>query len=735
MEQTPQASVLRAEGDIVEHVSRLLTRLPGGIAPLLGEPETTQLETAPFDVEPQPPSFKEETFQDDVEDETYQDDIEEPVTPQPKRSHSATNETRPVRAKAPTTGKVKIKVFHPDVDQGGGFVVQEVDANNVPPGAIIVSGTPAPSKQERPPRQPRGNVLAGAPPAGGILAAGKRLREQGISVKPSETTPSSSPTADTEKVSVTATAPAAITEQSATAEKKPPAGLGASFMQGLPGASSRPNQARSALESAFSGLTSRKPKPKPAATPVAKQHVVIDGRLIEAPGQQAEEKMQLGGFRELQSPSLELGIFECQITKNKKNKLDVHLLLWPEGEFKLLNRVNDSDPRPRIWAEEGVRGLGMTEREKELQRWSLREWWDGLKEKGYAPVASFAANRAIRDFLQVAFMYEPDYDVYRMFQASELTLEGTYPMLLLRDGALTFAELALDGVGEKERITPQRMQELLGDHAKDGPIDAAFTVIPALQNSKPVDLSAEASLNLFRDQLEHMFRFPALKLPDPLGGTGMITVQLGLWEMSQPGAHALRADAIAQKPITLQASAGNISDLVRRELWRMKSQPAKQWGGYTPKQIMDAIRAALLEDHYNMQGFQPKKPGDYRYDEQKGLFEIVLRRYPMTHSMLLRGTHRGENVLGALVMYGKKGKEGFDPFEDYAYLLKELPWSKEIPGLEWTDAWLTAPAHEGRATWADIDGLPSTPVLRRMPDWHRGIAQALFLVEDTSEGE
>jgi hypothetical protein len=456
--------------------------------------------------------------------------------------------------------------------------------------------------------------------------------------------------------------------------------------------------------------------------------------LITTTSNQENEAPTLQRIRPMPSPHVALKVYELQIKPPNQSPVDAHIMLWEEAAFSVLGRVNDSDPRPRVWAEEGIRGLGMEARERDLQRWSIREWWEQLEQKEFTPYAAFAGSRVIRDSLQVAFVRDPQYDIYRLYQPAGLELSGEYPMLFWNQGMLSFAAVSLDGVNEKERFTPERMEEIFAGSGVELPFDLAYTALPSMMQQQPVPLYEEQYLAQFRDQLEHLFRFPQLELPDPLGGTGSIKLHLGLWEMSQESqaSSSLRYAAAKGKAITLQASAGYLSDLVRRELWRMKGKPAQMWGGYTPKEVAESIRVALREDHYNMQGFQPKKPGDYTYDPETGAFHIVLKRKQSTHTMMLRGaTKHGSPLLGALTIYNSnRESDGFNSLEEYSQCLQDPQWESLWDGLQWQDAWLTAPAKESRCAWADSTGLPIAPAVRNMPEWHRGVALGLFLVHE-----
>ncbi len=203
--------------------------------------------------------------------------------------------------------------------------------------------------------------------------------------------------------------------------------------------------------------------------------------------------------------------------------------------------------------------------------------------------------------------------------------------------------------------------------------------------------------------------------------------------MSQDDAKArdLRVAAAQNKAILLQASAGYVSDLARRELWRMKEQPAKTWAGYNPQEVAEAIRVALRENHFNMQGFLPKKPGDYRYDAEQGEFRIVLRQRTTTHSLLMKGRIGQRNWLGWMIPYART-QEGMDFFNDYGALATDPRWGQILQGLTWQEAWLTAPEGESRCLWDGSDHRPYAPVMRHMPEWHRGVHQALFLTQRPS---
>jgi hypothetical protein len=572
-------------------------------------------------------------------------------------------------------------------------------------------------------------------------------------------------------------APAQTSVATGTPPVRPP-GLGNGFLTGLPGANTAAyrqptlDAAKQALQSAFADPSSRPSADKSPSPPVlpsispspstpamatssspagfsgslqtlaktaqasgmtGKGSMILDGRLIEtARVTNAQRATHFTQFRLVPKNHEDLSIYEVMIEDRRGKTLDAHLMLWSEGHFEISARINDSDPRPMILAEEGIRGLGIEQREADIQRWSMREWWNIFRDSGHHPLASWSGSRIVRDTHQVAFIYEADYDVYRLYQAARNPLAGTYPLLMLRDGRVSFAEVSLDGVEEKERVSSQRMRAILGSHIPDAePLPTCiFSAIPLWQDATPIDLSEQHSLELLRDQLEYLFQFPTLELPDPLGGTGSIKLLLGLWEMSDNDPHAeqLRSDASMQKSISLRASAGYISDIVRRELWRMKGQPANLWPGYTPKQIAESIRVALREDHYNMQGFQPKKPGDYHYDLESGIFQIVLRRRYCTHTIFLQGQQQSESTLGILTIYGHLTRDGLDPLVDYSALLQDPAWQEIDPKLAWHNAWLLAPTRENRFLWADISGQPITPVVRHMPEWHRGIPMGLFLL-------
>jgi len=636
----------------------------------------------------------------------------------------------------------------------------------------------------------------GAAPAGGIISAG-RLRQAKIKAK-QDTQETPKPQQPKESTSAAPKAPEASqqpkTSASTTPEQKPTqapsigltanasekakSSVGSSFLQGLPTHKKKTSdvQHRKAFDAVFSStpapskigakepsnpLASTRPispppqAPKPAVKPrtqVAstkpapqrptpqrgttqpRSSVVINGRVVSA-GAEQESDLQLTQLTHLNTPADTLKALSFTAKSPKgKHPVDAHVLLWKEGDLDIKTRVNDSDPRPKVWAEEGIRGLGISKRLEDLQRWSLREWWDNFAKKGQAPMAAAAMSRAVRDSDQVAFVQDPEYQIYRLFQSQGTPLSGTYPMVMFSDGKLSFSHLPLDGIKEKERITYQRMDEILGEHAPKGQITSAFTAVPFFEDGISLDLQEAESLLLLRDQLEYIFRFPVLELPDPMGGTGSIKVHLGLWEMSQKDANAaeLRQKAIRGEAVTLQASSGVLSDLVRRELWRLGSEIAEKWTGYTPKQIQEAIRIALRENHSNMQGFQPKSPGDYCYSASTGAFDIVLHRKPTCHTLLLQGISRGESILGLVVLYGKEGREGLDFTHEYGDLLHNDLWQECWPGVVWVNGWLTAPAQEGRCMWAEQSQLPVSPIVKRMPDWHRGVAQGLFLLPHES---
>ncbi len=773
LEIEEERSVLTSEEDLVEHLSRLLIRPPAGTlasqaassqTPLLYDEDLNGDDWDDVDYGEQAELKEEETFVDELFLVSSHEKATDTLPPKPPKKISL----------KPRSNKVLVKVFHPDVVEGGGYIEMEVPRDAIPPGAILISD----NLDDEPPLPPKKvkiapeNPLYGLPPEGGILAAGRRLKEQGKLPKiidASKTPEKNRKEKDTdtkqplEKEDSTSSLTPEKSPSPATPSPATPSGLGSSFLQGLPPAKkvSLASDAKKNLANLFgdstptSSSTPKAPLMAPSAptpslptfsspssasyksgstlsekAPSTGEQIVIDGRLIET-GKSAQQSDSVGITEVMEIPSSieRLRLYELKIAAGK-HTLDAHLFLWKEGDFRLLNRVNDSDPRPRVWAEEGVRGLGMEEREKELQRRSMRHWWDALLQKGERPVAAFAASRAVRDSEQIALVYDPEYRIYRLYQRADAPLVGEYPLIMFSQGRLDFAFVSFDGVAERERLVPERMSEILGKDLSQETVDAAFSAIPCLLDGEALELTSSRYLPLFKDQLEDLFQFPVLELPDPLGGKGVIRLLLGLWEMSQNDelAQTLQRDALEEKAITLKASAGYLSDLVRRELWRMKEKPANHWTGYTPKEISEAIRIALRENHYNMQGFHPKKAGDYRYDAEKGTFEIVLRRKKMTHSLLLKGKEDSETLLGHLTIYGERGKEGFDPFEDYASLLKGEHWKAFFPELIWSDAWLTAPLQESRCTWSNEKGIPMTPMLRYMPDWMRGVSQALFLI-------
>lgn len=460
--------------------------------------------------------------------------------------------------------------------------------------------------------------------------------------------------------------------------------------------------------------------------------MMLDGRRIDLPGSETQDAPpKVVAWRLLPSPKDELRIIELSIKPPKSPAFDAHLVLWEEGRFDLVSRINDADPRPRLWAEEGIRGLGFEERQKELQRWTLRDWWDGLQQKGLQPILAAAGNRVICDSEQAALIYEPEYQIYRLYQRGGGGLSGSSPVVFFSKGLLHHASLPFGAFDEKERITPDRLRTLFGAACPADLPSLVFSAIPLLRDGEALDFRQASALDLVRDQISLFFRFPVLELPHPLGSSGTIQIDLGLFEMSQddPNAQNLRLQAITSQPLLLKASAGYLSDLIRRELWRMKERPAQTWAGYTPKQVAEAIRVALREDHYNMQGFLPKKPGDYRYDPETGDFRIVLRRKLSAHSLLLRGEALGRRYLGFFVPYIREGREGLDLLSEYGSFLRDPSFSQIAESLVWQDAWLTAPASESRAAWLSSAGLPFTPLLRQMPDWGRGFAHALFLLD------
>lgn len=456
----------------------------------------------------------------------------------------------------------------------------------------------------------------------------------------------------------------------------------------------------------------------------------MDGKWIEY-GASNESAVEVENIESLDSPHKNLKLFELTLSTEKKRKIQAHLLMWPEGKFNVAARVNDNDPRPQVLAEEGIRGLGMEERLADLQRWSMREWWDAFLDKEQQPVAASSGSRVVRATDQVAFLHDPGYQVYRLYQARRHELEGNYPLLMVRDGEVSFDFVDLSGVDERERITPARMKEILGKAAGSELPDLTFSAAPFHLNGKAVDLKEPEQFALLRDQMENIFQFPVLELPDPLGGTGSIRFHLGLWEMSQDTEEArkLRDTAIQEECISFQASAGFISEIVRRELWRKKDQPARLWAGYTPKQIADSIRDNLYEDFHNMQGFQPKTPGDYQYKPESGEFQIVLRRKRCNHTLLLQGKQKRTKTLGLLSIYGDNKRDGLDPLVDYSSLLTNEVWNSIVDGLSWKQGWMMAPGDESRCLWSDSRQRPMAPVVRHMPPWHQGVALGLFLLD------
>ncbi|TNE43647.1 MAG: hypothetical protein EP343_33055 [Deltaproteobacteria bacterium] len=488
--------------------------------------------------------------------------------------------------------------------------------------------------------------------------------------------------------------------------------------------------AKQALHAAFGGAPAQEtPAAKPTSGTQSRGGIMVDGKWIEH-GAKSESSVDVEHIAPLDSPHKHLQLFELTLVTEKKRKVQAHLMLWPEGKLDLAARINDNDPRPQVLAEEGIRGLGMEERLADLQRWSMREWWDAFLEKNQQPIAASAGSRVVRSTDQVAFLHDPGYLVYRLYQAKNHILEGEYPMLMIKDGELSFSFLDLTGVDERERITPIRMQEILGDAALPSLPDLTFSAAPFHLDGEPLNLKDPERFTLLRDQMENIFQFPVLELPDPLGGTGSIRLHLGLWEMSQNSekGRELRDTAIQEQCISFQASAGFISEIVRRELWRKKDQPARLWAGYTPKQISDSIRDNLYEDFHNMQGFQPKTPGDYQYNPETGEFQIVLRRKRCNHTLLMQGKQKRTKMLALLSIYGDNKRDGLDPLEDYSTLLTHDVWESLASGLSWNNGWMMAPAEESRCLWSDSLQRPMAPVVRHMPPWQQGVALGLFLM-------
>ncbi|MEM1008808.1 MAG: hypothetical protein AAGJ35_07345, partial [Myxococcota bacterium] len=459
----------------------------------------------------------------------------------------------------------------------------------------------------------------------------------------------------------------------------------------------------------------------------SKGKVLIDGRVIDPQLEQKRVVPSWSFVEELGSPDQALRIFEGEIVPPAGGAFEAHCFLWPEQSFRLVSRVNDADPRPRLWAEEGIRGLGMQQRLSALQRWSLRAWWDQLEQQGRQPLMAFAGSPIVRDVEHVAFVHDPEYDIFRLYQAAETALKGEYPLILHGAEGVVCAQTALDGVKDRERITPERMREILGKRMPISALDGAFSAIPFFSRTQMQESSV--LLDRLREQLLSLFAFPTLSLPHPAGGED-IRIVLGLWEMSQASAEAstLRQQAAQQQTVTLKASAGDLSDLVRRELWRKPGKPARDWPGYTPKQVAEAIRVALRDsNHYDMQGFATKKPGDFNYDIETGRFSIVLRKKRTTHSFLLKGKAGNRSMMGVFVPYQGEG-QGFDLLQDYQAFLASSEWQQLCPELVWEEAWLVGTHTESRCLWRDTNGRPQASVLRQMPAWEKGIAHGLFLV-------
>lgn len=637
------------------------------------------------------------------------------------------------------------------------------------------------------------------PTGGILAAGRRLISEGRLSIRKDsqETTPTSpaNPTTSTEQVPApdAKTSPSNTTPNVSMGTVAPVKGVGSSFLEGLPTRPTTPltaSAAKQALQSVFGGPSTETtpttqsqttPKITPTATPVApspspvstaaspspsaspssssspspsasvvggvvsgggspatsrgRGGMILDGRVVENEGTTQEQAVKILSVTPLPSAHKHLQIYELQIQTEKNRSLQAHLFLWPEGKFSIQARINDNDPRPQVLAEEGIRGLGMEDRLEELQRWSVREWWDHFTEKGQQPMAAWSGTQVIRLTQQVAFVHDPAYQVFRLYQARKHTLAGNFPLLRIHNGRLSFAYASLDGVDEKERITPARMQDILKLPAGEELPSLIHSAIPFYWNNEPVALRSAEHFALFRDQLEYFFQFPILRFPDPLGGTGSIRLHLGLWEMSQNTEMAaqMRNDAIQERMVTFRASAGYISDLVRRELWRKKEQPARLWGGYTPKHVLDTIRDDLYEDFRNMQGFQPKNPGDFQYNPENGEFQIVLRRRRCNHTLLLQGKQKKTPMLGVITMYGNQKREGLDPLVDYTTLLHDPQWQDIAAGIQWNHGWMMAPAEESRCLWAEHTHRPVAPVVRHMPPWHRGIALGLFLLDQEND--
>lgn len=681
---------------------------------------------------------------------------------------------------------VRIKVFHPDADAGGHYITQVVHENEIPPGAKVIGSAKGPEDvggYSNTERQPRSNQSAPFNqnfnedpwlkqpdlPGGGILDAGRRFLQRRKAEESQkevvETQENTAETVETQAVAKTAEnlpEKTTLAKEEKTEKKSEADGLGSGFLSGLPvgmGTKS-PQGAMAALNSMFSTPGAKKEEAVAASATAPKAHdprppvvskkpllshpvtvsretVVIDGRTIESPlSQKTDNPVLLTEVSALPVASDALRVFDLSLKTQGDKTLDGHLLLWPEGALEVRSQVNDNDPRPVIVAEEGILGMGHEQREKSVQRRSMREWWERLVKRGESPLAGFAGSRVVRDADQVAFVHDPDYNIYRLYQRGGVTLKGTHSFVYFVNGELKTADVCLDDVQEKERFTPERMKALFGSHfSAETPFSVAMTALSFFEQGQALDLAESSRLEGFRDQLNNLFRFPALELPNPIGGGGSIRVLLGLWEMSQDNEHArqLREAASRDEAVVLQASAGVLSDLVRRELWRTDGDAAREWAGYTPRQVAKAIRLALREDHHNMQGFTPKKPGDYRYNDENGEFQIVLRRHLATHTLLLRGVDaQGDSMLGALVVYGKLNQEGVNPLVEYGRLLLDNDWTGFQHGLRWLNGWLTAPRSESRCLWAIAENFPITPAVSSMPAWDRGVAQGLFLVQPSS---
>ncbi len=651
----------------------------------------------------------------------------------------------------PDDGTVLVREFHPDIVPGGGYIQRRVSRDRIPLGAEILSekNEPRLRRSESQPSHSESNQVAGGFPTGGILDAGRRLMSEGR-LKNQErnnevTKPVQQETKETKASKPTQLAQPATTgpTQSALSNPVSPAGLGSSFLSGLPTRSATPvtnSAAKQALHAAFGGASSSKPPSlggesqagamaKPAQTPSRKPGMILDGRIIDT--DESKEQAHFTSFHALPSPHKLLNLYEVEIQTENKRKVHGHLLLWPEGKLPIAARVNDNDPRPQVLAEEGVRGLGVEERLKDLQRWSMREWWDAFREKEQQPLAAWSGTRVVRDTHQLALLHDPGYQVFRLYQARHHELTGSFPMLMVNEGKLSFAFVNLDGLEERERITTERMKQILGNTAPGTLPSLLFSAPPFHLDGEALDLQQPENFALLRDQLEYLFQYPTLELPDPLGGTGSIRIMLGLWEMSQDNALAtqMRRDAVQERCLTLRASAGYLSDIVRRELWRHKEKPARLWSGYTPKQVADAIRDNLYVDFHNMQGFQPKNQGEYQYHPESGEFQIVLRRRRCNHTLLLQGKQKRKGMLGVLSLYGDQKRDGLDPLADYSTLLNDQQWDALCPGLQWQNGWMMAPGEESRSMWADRAQRPVAPVVRHMPPWHRGVALGMYLLD------